>query len=143
MFSTPPLTGVPPPPPVELCGLAPFVVPPPHALAKSASEVTAAPASKRVLARIHFLLRKICVDRRDQRKGTPRRRRAGTGSFLGQWTSSAQAGPTTQADKQHDCDLAGMLFPALGSVRRAPAVPRADQAVRSGRVPSMAARVPA
>src|SRR3954452_18082026 len=75
MFSTPPLTGVPPPPPVELCGLAPFVVPPPHALAKSASEVTAAPASKRVLARIHFLLRKICVDRRDQRKGTPRRPR--------------------------------------------------------------------
>ena len=35
------------------------VPPPPHALATSASEVTAAPASKRVLARMSFLLRKF------------------------------------------------------------------------------------
>jgi hypothetical protein len=76
MFRTPPLTGVP-----ALAEVPGVLLPDPHALAKSASEVTAAPASKRVLARIYFLLRKICVDRREQREGRLMLPRAGTHPF--------------------------------------------------------------
>ena len=103
-----PLTEIWPPPPPVVPALLPasgVVEPPPHAVARSANEVTAAPASKRVLARIYFLLRKFCVDRRGQREGGWGARRARTGSFVGERTSRAQARGMNGGDQQHECDL--------------------------------------
>src|SRR4051794_8800858 len=60
------------PPPCAAPELAPelLLLPPPQAATTRASEVTAAPASKRVLPRMYFLLRKICAGSRNRHEST-------------------------------------------------------------------------
>src|ERR1700712_5624286 len=74
------------PPPCAPAELAPELLlpPPPQAAATRASEVTAAPASKRVLPRMYVLLRKICAGSRNQREGTLEVPRPGMDLFLSQ-----------------------------------------------------------